>query len=56
MFSRKISQLIITFAFFYSAVVCHFKAIETYKDENILLSYFLWFVFVTSFAGGLDFK
>ena len=34
MFSRKISQLIITFAFFYSAVVCHFKAIETYKDEN----------------------
>ena len=34
MFSRKISQLIITFAFFYSAIVCHFKAIETYKDEN----------------------
>ena len=56
MFSRKISQLIITFAFFYSAVVCHFKAIETYKDENILLSYFLWFCAVTSFAGGLRFQ
>ena len=44
MFSRKVSQLIITFAFFYSAIICHFKAIETFNEGNVLLSYFYGFV------------
>ena len=56
MFSRKISQLIITFAFFYSAIVCHFKAIETYNEGNLFLSFFLWFCAITSFMGGLRFQ
>ena len=56
MFSRKISQLIITFAFFYSAVMCHFKAVEIFKEGNLLLSYFLWFCAITSFMGGLRFQ
>ena len=56
MFSRKISQLIITFAFFYSAIVCHFKAIEIYNEEIFFLSFFLWFCAITSFMGGLRFQ
>ena len=56
MFSRKISQLIITFAFFYSAIVCHFKAIETYNEGDLFLSFFLWFCAITSFMGGLRFQ
>ncbi len=56
MFSRKISQLIITFAFFYSAIVCHFKAIEIYNEGNLFLSFFLWFCAITSFMGGLRFQ
>ena len=56
MFSRKVSQLIITFAFFYSAIICHFKAIETFNEGNILLSFFLWFCSITSFMGGLRFQ
>lgn len=56
MFSRKISQLIITFAFFYSAIVCHFKAIETFNEGSMFLSFFLWFCAITSFLGGLRFQ
>ena len=56
MFSRKISQLIITFAFFYSAIVCHFKAIETYNEGDLFLSFFLWVCAITSFMGGLRFQ
>ena len=32
MFNRNISKLIVTFAFFYSSVICHFKAIEFYES------------------------
>ena len=56
MFNRKISQLIVTFAFFYSAVICHFKAIEFYERQELLLSYFLWFCALTSFFGALRFQ
>ena len=56
MLNRKISQLIITFAFFYSAIICHFKAIEFYNNQNFLMAYFLWFCAITSFMGGLRFQ
>ena len=56
MFNRNISKLIVTFAFFYSAVICHLKAIELYEKKELLLSYFLWFCALTSFLGGLRFQ
>jgi hypothetical protein len=54
--NRKISQLIITFAFFYSAIICHFKAIQFYNNQNFLMAYFLWFCAITSFLGALRFQ
>ena len=56
MFNRNISQLIVTFAFFYSAIVCHFKALELLKSEEILLAIFLWFCALTSFLGAIRFQ
>ena len=56
MFNRNVSKLIVTFAFFYSAVICHFKAIELYEKKEFLLSSFLWFCALTSFLGALRFQ
>ena len=56
MFNQKVSQIIVTFAFFYSAIMCHFKAMETFKNGELILSYFLWFCALTSFLGGLRFQ
>ena len=56
MFNRNISKLIVTFAFFYSAVICHFKAIEFYEKKEFLLAAFLWFCALTSFLGALRFQ
>ncbi len=56
MFNRNFSQLIVTFAFFYSAIVCHFKALELLKSEEILLAIFLWFCALTSFLGAIRFQ
>jgi len=56
MFNRNISQLIVTFAFFYSAIVCHFKALELLKNKEILLAIFLWFCALTSFLGAIRFQ
>ena len=56
MFNQKVSQIIVTFAFFYSAIICHFKAIETFKNGELVLSYFLWFCALTSFLGALRFQ
>ena len=56
MFNQKVSQIIVTFAFFYSAIICHFKAIETFKNGELILSFFLWFCALTSFLGALRFQ
>ena len=56
MFNRKVSQIIVTFAFFYSAIICHFKAIETFQSGKLMLAFFLWFCALTSFLGGLRFQ
>ena len=56
MINRNISQLIVTIAFFYSAIVCHFKAIELFEENEFFLSYFFWFCALTSFCGALRFQ
>tara|TARA_B100000029_G_scaffold441433_3_gene459258 strand:+ start:207 stop:419 length:213 start_codon:yes stop_codon:yes gene_type:complete len=56
MFNRKISQIIVTFAFFYSAIICHFKALELSENNEILLAIFLWFCALTSFLGAIRFQ
>ena len=45
-----------TVLFFYSAVICHLKAVEFYEKKDLFLSYFLWFCALTSFLGALRFQ
>ncbi len=56
MFSGKITQLIITFAFLYSSMICHFKASEVYNSGDIYLAIFLWVCSISSFLGGFRFQ
>ena len=56
MINRNISQLIVTLAFFYSSLICHFKAFEVFEEKNFLLALFLWFCALTSFCGALRFQ
>ncbi|MBC11109.1 MAG: hypothetical protein CMP32_04265 [Rickettsiales bacterium] len=56
MFNRNISQLIVTFAFFYSSLICHFKALEFIEENQNLMAAFLWFCSLTSFLGALRFQ
>ena len=56
MFNKNITQLIVTFAFFYSSIVCHFKAIELFNSEDKFLAIFLWFCALSSFLGGFRFQ
>ena len=56
MINRNIGQLIITFAFFYSSVICHFKALEFYNDQSLGLAIFLWICATSSFLGALRFQ
>ena len=56
MINRNVSQLIVTIAFFYSSLICHFKAIELYQEKSLILAFFLWFCSLTSFCGALRFQ
>ena len=56
MINSNISKIIITFAFFYSALMCNFKALELYDNGHISLSYFIWFCGFLSLMGALIFK
>ena len=56
MINRNIGQLIITFAFFYSSIICHFKALEFYNNANFGLAILLWICATSSFLGGLRFQ
>ncbi len=56
MINRGISQLIVTLAFFYSSLICHFKAMELFEENRTLLAFFLWFCSFTSFCGALRFQ
>jgi len=56
MFSKQIGQLIVTFAFFYSTLACHLKAMELFEKNENFLAIFLWFCAFTSLMGGLRFQ
>ncbi len=56
MINQNISKMIVTLAFFYSALVCHFKALELYENKETFLAFFLWFCALTSFCGALRFQ
>ena len=56
MINRNISQLIVTLAFFYSSIVCHFKALELFHNGQLFMSIFLWFCALTSFCGALRYQ
>tara|TARA_Y200000002_G_C22428947_1_gene557131 strand:+ start:129 stop:341 length:213 start_codon:yes stop_codon:yes gene_type:complete len=56
MISREISQIIVTIAFFYSSIICHFKAMELFEEDKLLYALFLWLCSFTSFCGGLRFQ
>ena len=50
MINRNISQLIVTLAFFYSSLICHFKAIEVFEEKIFCLLYFFGFVLLLLFV------
>jgi len=56
MIDKGISQLIVSIAFFYSSIVCHFKAMELYEEDKLLYALFLWLCSFSSFCGGLRFQ
>ena len=56
MFNSHVSQLIITFAFFYSTLVCYFKAHEFYIQGSNIMASILWFCALLSFLGALRFQ
>ena len=53
---KGFGQLIITFAFFYSALLCHFHASELRENGDILNAILYWFFGFTALAGGFRFK
>lgn len=55
-FNSSFSRIIITFAFFYSTLVCHFEAISRFNEGELLMAMFFWFCALTSFMGGLRFQ
>ena len=57
MINRGISQLIVTIAFFYSSIICHFKAMELIEENKLFFCYFfLWICSFSSFCGALRFQ
>tara|TARA_E500000178_G_C17014527_1_gene752228 strand:+ start:111 stop:353 length:243 start_codon:yes stop_codon:yes gene_type:complete len=55
-FNSSFSRIIITFAFFYSSLICHFEAISQLNDGKIFLAIFLWVCALTAFMGGFRFQ
>tara|TARA_X000000950_G_C13866226_1_gene640861 strand:+ start:1449 stop:1652 length:204 start_codon:yes stop_codon:yes gene_type:complete len=56
MINKTFSQLIITFAFFYSAIVCFFKAKILLEEQEYVLSSFLFLCSLSAFLGALRFQ
>tara|TARA_B100000989_G_scaffold282203_1_gene247055 strand:+ start:321 stop:536 length:216 start_codon:yes stop_codon:yes gene_type:complete len=56
MINRNISQLIITFAFIYSSIICHFEAMSRYQNGEMVVAYILWICALSSFLGALRFR
>ena len=53
---KGFGQLIITFAFVYSALLCHFHASELKENGDIYTALLYWFFGLTALAGALRFK
>ena len=53
---KGFGQLIITFAFVYSALLCHFHASELRENGNIYAALLYWFFGLTALAGAFRFK
>ncbi len=56
MFSSNVSKIIVTFAFFYSAIICYFKGEQLYNEGQILYAIVLWVCAFLSFIGALRFQ
>ncbi len=56
MLNKNFSKIIISFAFFYSAFVCYFRALELFEAEQNILATFLIFCAFCSFCGALRFQ
>ncbi len=56
MINRNISQLIITFAFIYSSIICHFEAMDRHQRDDFFMAYILWICALLSFFGALRFR
>ena len=53
---KGIGQLIITFAFAYSALLCHFHASGLREQGENIEAYLYWFFCFTALAGSLRFQ
>ena len=53
---KGFGQLIITFAFAYSALLCHFHASELRENGEIYSALLYWFFCLTALAGAFRFK
>ena len=53
---KGFGQLIITFAFVYSALLCHFHASELKENGDIYTALLYWFFGLTALAGAFRFK
>ena len=56
MINKTFSQLIITFAFFYSAIICYFKARIFFDNQEYLLCFVLSICSISAFMGALRFQ
>ena len=53
---KGFGQLIITFAFAYSALICHFHASELRQNGEFYSALLYWFFALTAVAGAFRFK
>ena len=53
---KGFGQLIITIAFVYSALLCHFHASELRENGDMLKAILYWFFGATALAGAFRFK
>ena len=53
---KGFGQLIITFAFAYSALLCHFHASELRENGDMYTALLYWFFGLTALAGAFRFR
>tara|TARA_B100000989_G_scaffold282634_1_gene247897 strand:- start:656 stop:871 length:216 start_codon:yes stop_codon:yes gene_type:complete len=56
MFGNNVSKIIVTFAFFYSAIICFFKGEYFYEIGELGYALGLWVCALLSFLGALRFQ